>query len=131
MSSLLPEDLHSQFILSSLPLVLCRVAVVRRLRIYHHSADYDYGSFWVIGIILGQSANRVLLKPVLGACAVLHHYITANEQTQYNRVCYFRFFDVFFVFKEFSFRTYFTIFEVDEKKDRNQHNRSSHHVKNT
>ena len=30
---------------------------------------------------------------------MLHHYITAHEQTQSNRVCYFRLFDVFLAFR--------------------------------
>ena len=38
--SLLPKDLHSELILSSLQLVLCRVAAVERLSVHHHSADY-------------------------------------------------------------------------------------------
>ena len=36
-----------------------------------------------------------------------HNNITAHEQTQQNRVCYFRFFGVFLASKESSFRTYF------------------------
>ena len=74
MSSLLPEDLHSQLILSSLQLVLCRVAVVKRLPIRHHGADYIFWSFWVIGIILSQSETKALLKPVLegrGQCCTI------------------------------------------------------------
>ena len=38
MCSLLPEDLHFEFILSSLQLVLCRVAAVKRLPVDHHTA---------------------------------------------------------------------------------------------
>ena len=41
-SSLLPEDLHSELILTSLQLVLCRVAAVKRLPVHHHSADYTF-----------------------------------------------------------------------------------------
>ena len=42
MSSLLPEDLHSEHVLSSLQLVLCCVAAVKCLRIHHHIADYIF-----------------------------------------------------------------------------------------
>ena len=64
-------------------------------------------------LILSQFENRVLLKPVLGggggggARAVLHNYITAHERTQLKRVCYFRFFAVFFAFRGSLLRTYF------------------------
>ena len=37
--SLLPEDLCSELILSSLQLKLCRVAAVERLSVHRHSAD--------------------------------------------------------------------------------------------
>ena len=40
MCSLLPEDLHSELNLSSLQLVLCREAAVKRLPVHHHSAYY-------------------------------------------------------------------------------------------
>ena len=36
--SLLPEDLHSELILSSLQLGLCHVAAVKRLPVHHHNA---------------------------------------------------------------------------------------------
>ena len=39
---------------------------------------------------------------------MLHHYITAQKQTQLSRVCYLRLFDVFLASREFPFRTYFT-----------------------
>ena len=39
MCSLFPKDLHSELILSSLQLVLCLVATVKRLPAHHHSAD--------------------------------------------------------------------------------------------
>ena len=40
MCFLLPGDLHSELILSSLQLVLCRVAAVKRLSAHHRSAEY-------------------------------------------------------------------------------------------
>ena len=47
--SSLPDGLHSDLILSSLQLVLRRVAAVKRFPVYHHSADYIFfgplGSF--------------------------------------------------------------------------------------
>ena len=42
MCSLLQEYLHSELILYSLQLVLCRVAAVKRLPINHYSADYIF-----------------------------------------------------------------------------------------
>ena len=38
---------------------------------------------------------------------MLHHYFTAPEQTQLNRVCHFRFSDAFLASKGFSFKTYY------------------------
>ena len=76
MCSLLPEDLHSDFIISSLQLVLCRVEAVKRLPLYHHSADYIFCFFKITGLILSQFENRVLLKPVLAgvdSVAPLHY----------------------------------------------------------
>ena len=67
MCSLLPEDLYSELILSSLQLLLCRVAAVKRLPVHHHSADYIFWSFRVIGLILSHIKNIVPLGPVLGA----------------------------------------------------------------
>ena len=42
MCSLLQKDRHSELILSSLQLVLCRVAAVKRLPVHHHIADYIF-----------------------------------------------------------------------------------------
>ena len=73
---LLPEDCHSELILSSLQLVSCRVAAVKRLPVHHHSPDYIFWSFWIIGLILSQFENRVPLKPALGgvsSVALLHN----------------------------------------------------------
>ena len=36
------------------------------------------------------------LKPMPGVVASVAHFITDHEQTQFNRVCYFDFFGVFF-----------------------------------
>ena len=77
-SLFLEENLHSELILSSLSLVLCRVAVVNRLPVHHHSAEYIFWSFGIIGLILSQFENRVPLKPGRGQCCT----ITAHEQTQ-------------------------------------------------
>ena len=50
MCSVLPENLHSELILSSLEQVLCRVAAVKRLPVHHHSADYIFsGSLGSLG----------------------------------------------------------------------------------
>ena len=37
-----PKDLHSELILSSLQLMMCCVAAVKRLPVRHHSADYIF-----------------------------------------------------------------------------------------
>ena len=50
--SLFPENLHSELILSSVQLVLCLVAAVERLPVHHHSTEYIFWSFWIIGLIL-------------------------------------------------------------------------------
>ena len=46
-------------ILSSLQLVLCRVAAVKRLPLRHHNADYSFWFFRIIGLIIGQFENRI------------------------------------------------------------------------
>ena len=90
--------------------MLCRVAAVKHLPVHHHSADYMFWSFGIIGFILSQFENRVPLKPVLVgrgggvAWAVLHHYVRLKK-----RVFCFRFFDVFLASRESSFRTYFVV----------------------
>ena len=43
---------------------------------------YFFWSFGIFGLILSQFENSVPLELVLGAWAVLHHYITAHEQIQ-------------------------------------------------
>ena len=40
--SLFPGDLYSELFLSSMQLVLCRVAAVKRLPVHHHSAGYIF-----------------------------------------------------------------------------------------
>ena len=76
MCFLLPEDRHSELILSSLQLVLCRVAAKKRLPVHHHSADFL--AFGIIGFILSQFEKRVSLKPVLGSVGSVapSHYCT-------------------------------------------------------
>ena len=44
MCSLLPEDFHSELILPSLQLVVCRVVAVKSRTAHHHSADYIFSS---------------------------------------------------------------------------------------
>ena len=70
MCSLLPEDLHLEltFSFSSLQLVLCCMAAVKRLPVHHLSADYIFWSFGIIRLILSQFECGVTLKlkPVLG-----------------------------------------------------------------
>lgn len=51
---LLPKDLHPDLIISLLQLVLCRVVAVERLHICHHSVDYVFRSFVIIGDVLRQ-----------------------------------------------------------------------------
>ena len=76
--SLFPEYLRSELILSSLQLMLCRMAAVKRLLVHHDSADSIFlvlcDFFW---LILSQFENRVPLKPVLGcvgSVALLHDF---------------------------------------------------------
>ena len=81
MFSLLQKGLISELILSSLQLVLCRVAAVKRLPVHHHSAYYICSLFWsfgIIGLILSQFCKIVPLKPVLGGVGSVAplHYLT-------------------------------------------------------
>ena len=48
------------------------------LPVQHHSADYIFWSFGIIGLILSQFENRFPLKPVLGGVGsvALLHYCT-------------------------------------------------------
>ena len=69
---LLPEDLHSELILSSLQFLLCRVAAV-------NVSPYIIIVQIIYLLVLW---DRVPLKPMLGAWAELHLYINAHEQTQ-------------------------------------------------
>ena len=84
MCSFFPENLHSELILSSLQLVLYRLAAEKRLPVWHHSEGYIFsGPFGIIWLILSQFEKRSPLKPVLGgAWTVLHQFITAHEQTK-------------------------------------------------
>ena len=56
MCSLLSKELHSELIISSLQLVVCRVVAVKRRTAHHHSADYIFSG------LLGSFS----LKPMLG-----------------------------------------------------------------
>ena len=81
--SMLPEAVHSELVLSSLQLVLCRVAALKYLPVHHYYylADYIFWSFGIIGLILSQFENRVQLKPVLGGAgsfALLLHMNRPN-----------------------------------------------------
>ena len=58
MRSLLPEELHSELISSSLQLVFCSVAAVKGLPVHHNSGDYSFWSFEITGLILSQFENR-------------------------------------------------------------------------
>ena len=76
MCSLLSGDVHSELILSSLLLLLCRVAAVKRLPVYHHSADYIFWSFGIAGSILSQFEDKDPLKRMLrgvGSVATIHY----------------------------------------------------------
>ena len=58
---------------------MCRVAAVKITRcIDTISADYILLSFWIIGFILNNLENRVLLKQV----SSFAYYISGHEQTQ-------------------------------------------------
>ena len=61
--------------------MLCRVAAVKRLPVYHHSADFIFWSFGTIEFILSHLKIRVPLKPVQGGVADVAHFITGHEQT--------------------------------------------------
>ena len=50
------------------------------LPVHHHSAEYIFWSFGVIGLILRYLEKIVLLKRVLGVWPVLH--VSSHEQTR-------------------------------------------------
>ena len=60
MRSLLPKDLHSELILSSLQLVLCHVAAVKRLPVHYHSADYIFSG--PLGSLDSDRAQNEIMK---------------------------------------------------------------------
>ena len=64
--SLLPEDLHSELILTSLQLPLCRVAALKRAPYIIIVLIIFFWSFMIIWLMLKQFKNRVPLRPVLG-----------------------------------------------------------------
>ena len=77
------KDLQSELILSSLQLVLCRVATVKHLPVHHHRADNIFsGPLGSLGSFGVRLKNEFRYNRCSGAWAVLHHYITAHEQTQ-------------------------------------------------
>ena len=87
MCFLLTKDIHSELILSSLQLVLCLAAAVKRLLVDHHSLFiyllylYIFWSFGIIGLILSQFGNRIPRKPVLGGVGSVAslHYCTCTD----------------------------------------------------
>ena len=48
------------------------MAAVKRLHVYHHSANFIFLTLKIIGFINGHFENRVPLKSVPGAWLVLH-----------------------------------------------------------
>ena len=80
--SLLLRALTYRNYLSSLQLVLCRMAAVKRLPVHHHTADYIFWSFGIIEFIQIYFSSRVWFKPVLEGVAVVAHCTTGHEQTQ-------------------------------------------------
>ena len=71
MRSLLPKELYSELIISSLQLVLCRVVGIKRLPVHHNTSDSIFWSFGITGLILSRFDKRVPLKPVLGGVDTL------------------------------------------------------------
>ena len=57
------------------------MAALKRLPILHHSADYIFWSFGIVGLILSPFENRVSLKPVLGGVGSVAplHYCTRTD----------------------------------------------------
>ena len=66
----------------------------KRLPVHNHSADCIFLSFGLIKLIFSHLKIGVSLKPVLEGVADVAHFIIGHEQTQYNRFCYFNFFDM-------------------------------------
>ena len=61
---------------------MCRVAAVKRLPLYHHSADFIFWSFETIEFIFSYFETRVPYKPVLGGVAGVAQCLSGHEQTQ-------------------------------------------------
>ena len=70
-------DLHSDLILSSLQLVECRVAAVKRLPVHHHSADHIFSG--PLGPLGSVCVSLKIEYRCYRAWTVLQHYITAHE----------------------------------------------------
>ena len=60
--------------------------------------NYTKGLSFFVEFNFSYFENTALLKPVLGGVAGVAYFVTGHEQTQYNRVCYFPFFDARNVF---------------------------------
>ena len=58
MFSMLPEDLYSEHILSSLQLLLCSVAAVKSVPVHHYSAENIFWSLGINGLILSQLEKK-------------------------------------------------------------------------
>ena len=65
---------------------------------YGHIGEHIYAKTFCADYFFGlypkSSFCNQTNKPVLRDVASALHFITGHEQTQLNRVCYFRFFDV-------------------------------------
>ena len=79
---LVPEDLHSEFLLSLLQLVLCSVAA-RTSHVHHHSAEYIFcgplGSLGSVGVSLNIQLRSKLGS--VGSVADLH-YCTQKDSVK-------------------------------------------------
>ena len=58
-SSLLQRNLPYRTYLSSLQLMLCRVAVIKSIPVHHYNADYMFWYFGIIVFILSYFENRI------------------------------------------------------------------------
>ena len=75
------------------------MAVVKRLPVHHHRADYIFWSFGINEFIQSHLKKLSLAKADAKGRACLSRFITGHEQTRLNHVLYFLFFSLFLASK--------------------------------
>ena len=95
---LLPENLLSEGILSSLQLVLCRLAAVKRLPVHHNNAGYFFWFFGITVLILSQFKASARGRRQCCTITLLHMNRLNKTESDISVLFYFIFFFFFFFF---------------------------------